>query len=97
MKILSLNVEYLTLSVDVIMVIKTNLTFDEIEKNWIVKAWDRDEAANFALLSTDLHAVVEKLFSRTLWHPTSRMRLIQYLFHTYGIDEVEKAIKQRQR
>lgn len=95
-KILSLNVEYLTLSVDVIMVIKTNLTFDEVEENWILKAWDRDEASNFALLSTDLHAVVEKLFSRTLWHPTSRMRLIQYLFHTYGIDEVAKAIKTRQ-
>jgi hypothetical protein len=95
-KVLSLNVEYLTLSVDVIMVIKTNLTFDEIQGNWMLKVWNRDEAANFALLSTDLHAIVEKLFSRTLWHPTSRMRLIQYLFHTYGIDEVEKAIKKRQ-
>lgn len=95
-KILSLNVEFLTLSVDVIVVIHINLMGEEIGANWKLRAWHGDEAANFALLSTDLHAVVEKLFSRTLWHPTSRMRLIQYLFHTYGIDEVEKAIKQRQ-
>jgi hypothetical protein len=39
--------------------------------------------------------VVEKLTSKTLWHPTSRMRLIQFLFHTYGIDPVAKAIKAR--
>jgi transcriptional regulator with XRE-family HTH domain len=37
--------------------------------------------------------VVDNLFSKTLWHPTARMRLIQFLFHTYGVDEVAKAIK----
>ncbi|HVB21142.1 MAG TPA: helix-turn-helix domain-containing protein [Ktedonobacteraceae bacterium] len=95
-KALSLNVEYLTLSVDVITVIKVNLKAEEIRQAWLLKASRKEEAFRFALLSTDLHAVVEKLFSRTLWHPTSRMRLIQYLFHTYGIDEVAKAIKARQ-
>jgi transcriptional regulator with XRE-family HTH domain len=94
-RMLSLNVEYLTLSVDVIMVIKIRLTAEEIKQSWLVKAWDMDEASNFTALSTDLHAVVDKLFSRTLWHPTSRMRLVQFLFHTYGIDEVAKAIKNR--
>ncbi len=94
-KILSLNVEYLTLSVDVIAVIKISLTAEEIRRNWILEAWDRDEASKFALLSTELPVVVNKLFSRTLWHPTSRMRLIQFLFHTYGIDEVAKAIQER--
>ena len=95
-KVLSLNVEYLTLSVDAIVVIKVDLTDEDIKQKWLLKARHKAEASNFDVLSTDLHAVVEKLFSRTLWHPTSRMRLIQYLFHTYGIDEVEKAIKQRQ-
>ncbi|HLJ35009.1 MAG TPA: helix-turn-helix domain-containing protein [Ktedonobacteraceae bacterium] len=95
-KILSLNIEYLTLSVDVITLIKVNLEAEEIRQGWLLKASRKEEAFKFALLSTDLHAVVEKLFSRTLWHPTSRMRLIQYLFHTYGIDEVAKAIKMRQ-
>jgi hypothetical protein len=31
-----------------------------------------------------------------LWHPTSRMRLIQFLFHTYGVKEVAKAIQHRE-
>ncbi len=92
-KILSLNVEYLTLSVDVITLIKLRLTAEEIRQGWLLKAWDRDEASKFALISTELGDVVHKLFSRTLWHPTARMRLVQFLFHTYGIDEVAKAIK----
>jgi len=45
------------------------------------------------LLPADLTAVVNKLFSRTLWHPTSRMRLVQFLFHTYGVDKVAAEIK----
>ena len=94
-KVLSLNTEYLTLSVDVITVIKLSLTAEEIRESWLLKAWDRDEASKFALLPTDLPEVVNKLFSRTLWHPTARMRLIQFLFHRYGVDEVAAAIKEK--
>ncbi|HLL78874.1 MAG TPA: helix-turn-helix transcriptional regulator [Ktedonobacteraceae bacterium] len=94
-KVLSLNVEYLTLSVDVITVIRVNLTAEEIKQNWLLRAWHRDEASRFDALPTDLSLVVDKLFSKTLWHPTARMRLIQFLFHTYGIDEVAKAIKEK--
>jgi hypothetical protein len=96
-KILSLNVEYLTLSVDVIILINVKLNSEEIRQRWIIEAQDRDEASRFASISTDLHEVVDKLFSKTLWHPTSRMRLIQFLFHTYGVKEVAKAIESRQR
>ncbi len=96
-KILSLNVEYLTLSVDVIILIKVKLNAEEIKQRWMVEAWDKDEASRLASISTDLHEVVNKLFSKTLWHPTSRMRLIQFLFHTYGVKEVAKAIENRQR
>ena len=92
-KVLSLNVEYLTLSVDPITLIRLNLEADEIKHNWLLRARHRDEASKFALLSADLASVIDKLFSRTLWHPTARMRLIQFLFHTYGIDEVAAAIK----
>lgn len=92
-KVLSLNVEYLTLSVDVITAIKLNLEAEEIRQGWLLQAPHREEASRFALVSTDLTSVVDKLHSRTLWHPTSRMRLIQFLFHTYGIDPVAKAIK----
>jgi hypothetical protein len=95
-KVLSLNVEYLTLSMDVIMAIKLRLTGEQIRESWIVEAWDRDEASKFALLSAHLPTVVEKLFSRTLWHPTARMRLIQFLFHTYGVKAVASALKARQ-
>jgi hypothetical protein len=65
------------------------------EQSWLLKAWDRDEASKFALLSTDLPDVVNKLFSRTLWHPTARMRLIQFLVHRYEVDEVAAAIKEK--
>ena len=92
-KVLSLNVEYLTLSVDVITVIRIDLTAEEIKQNWLLRAWHRDEASWFASLSTEPSAVVDKLFNKTLWHPTARMRLIQFLFHTYGVDEVAAAIK----
>lgn len=94
-KVLSLNVEYLTLSLDVFTVIRLGLSAEEIRQRWLLKAWNRDEASRFALLTADLHAVVDRLFSRTMWHPTSRMRLIQFLFHTYGIDETARAIKER--
>jgi transcriptional regulator with XRE-family HTH domain len=94
---LSLNVEYLTLSMDAITVIKLRLSGEEIRENWVVEAWDRDEASKFALLPAHLPTVVEKLFSRTLWHPTARMRLIQFLFHTYGVKAVASAIKAKQQ
>ena len=95
-RILSLNVEYLTLSTDILTVIKLNLTGEEIRQSWLLKAWDRDEASKFALLPADLTSVTSRLFNKTLWHPTARMRLIQYLFHTYGVDDVAKAIKAKQ-
>lgn len=94
-KVLSLSIEYLTLSVDAITVIKLGLTAEEIRQSWLLKAWDRDEASKLGLLPADLTTVVNKLFNRTLWHPTSRMRLIQFLFHTYGVDEVAKAIREK--
>jgi hypothetical protein len=92
-KVLSLNVEYLTLSMDVITLMKLRVTGEELRQNWIVEAWDRDEASRFTLLPADLSTVVEKLFSKTLWHPTARMRLIQFLFHTYGVKAVAAALK----
>lgn len=95
-KVISLNVEYLTLSMDVITVMKLHLTGEEIRQSWLVEAWDRDEASKFALLPAHLTAVAEKLFSRTLWHPTARMRLVQFLFQTYGVKEVASALKAKQ-
>ncbi len=92
-KALSLNVEYLTFSIDVITVIELEMSADEIKQSWMLRARHREEASKFALLSTELPVVVDRLFMRTLWHPTSRMRLIQLLFHIYGIDEVARAIK----
>jgi len=43
--------------------------------------------------NTGLEGVVDKLFSKTLWTQTARMRLIQFLFHIYGADKVAEAIK----
>lgn len=94
-KVLSLNVEYLTLSMDPITVIKLNTSSEEIRQNWLLRAKHREEASRLALLSIELSSVVERLMSKTLWHPTSRMRLLQFLFHTYGIEQVSKAIKAR--
>ncbi len=82
---------------DVITAIQLGVTGEEVRRSWIVEAWDRDEASKFALLPAHLPAVVEKLFSRTLWHPTARMRLIQFLFHTYGVREVASALQAKQQ
>jgi hypothetical protein len=96
-KVLSLNVEYLTLSVDVITLIQVDLEAEEIKQNWLLQARHRDEASKFGLISTNLTDVVDTLFSKKVWHPSARMRLIQFLFHTYGIDEVTKAIKEKRK
>ena len=95
-KVLSLSTEYLTLSVDVITAIQLSLTAEEIRQSWLLKAWDRDEASKLGLLPADLTTVVNKLFSRTLWHPTSKMRLIQFLFHIYGVDKVAAEIQAKE-
>jgi hypothetical protein len=97
LKVLSLNVEYLTLSVDAIVLIKLDLDADEIKQNWILRAAHRDEASRLTAIPTSLENIIDKLFDKTQWHPTSRMRLIQFLFHTYGIDPVAKAVKARKR
>ena len=93
MKVLSLNVEYLTLSIDVITLIELEMDAEEVRQNWMLKARHREEASKIAFLSTELPDIVYRLFMKTLWHPTSRMRLIQLLFHIYGIDEVARSIK----
>jgi 8-oxo-dGTP pyrophosphatase MutT (NUDIX family) len=96
-KVLSLNIEYLTLSAGVVAIIHVDLPVQEIKTHWLVKAPDKNEASKLATVPIDLSPVVEKLFSsNVLWHPTSRMRLVQFLFHTYGVDEVAKAIKAKQ-
>jgi transcriptional regulator with XRE-family HTH domain len=96
-KVLSLNVEYLTLSVDAITLIKLNISSEEVKQNWLLRAAHREEASRFATVPTDLESVTDKILSRTQWHPTSRMRLLQFLFHTYGIDAVARAIKAKKR
>jgi len=93
-KILSLNVEYLTLSADIVVVIHVALSADEIKQSWLLKAWHRNEASRCHAISADLEIVRDKFFSRTLWHPTSRMRLLQFLFYTYGVDEVVRAFNE---
>lgn len=93
-KVLSLNVEYLILAAGVVAVINTHLTAQEIKSHWLVQAPDRNEASKLATVPLDLTSVVDKMFaSGILWHPTSRMRLIQLLLHTYGVNDVAKAIK----
>jgi DNA-binding XRE family transcriptional regulator len=94
-KILSLDIEYLILAVAVVAVINVNLTAEAVKTSWLLKAADKNEASKFAVLSTDLPTVVDALFSKKLWHPTARMRLIQYLFHRYSVDEVAYAIQAR--
>jgi hypothetical protein len=95
-KILSLNVEYLVLAVGAIALVRVDLTAEEVRAGWLTMARDADEASKFDMFPAEMEAVVEKLFSKVLWHPTARMRLIQFLFHTYGVREVAKAIQERQ-
>ncbi|MBA2680670.1 MAG: hypothetical protein H0U76_20030 [Ktedonobacteraceae bacterium] len=93
-KLLSLNVEYLILAVGVVAIIRTSLTASEVKAHWLTQAPDRNEASKLATVPADLSSVVEKLVSSdVLWHPTARMRLIQFLFHTYGVNAVTEAFK----
>ncbi len=95
-KILSLNVEYLILAIGVVAIIKTHLTAQEIKFRWLIQAPDRNEASKFATVSIDPVVILQKLFSSdVLWHPTARMRLIQFLFHTYGVKEISNMFKQK--
>jgi len=97
-KVLSLNVEYLILAIGVVVIIKTYLTAQEVKSHWLIQAPDRNEASKFATLSTNPSVVLQKLFSNdVLWHPTARMRLIQFLFHTYGVKEVAAMFKARKQ
>ncbi len=96
--VLSLNVEYLTLSIDVITVIKLKNTANEIRQKWLLGAWDKNEANKIAIIPASLESILEILFEPDrLWHPTSRMRLIQFLFHQYGIDAVTQSLQERER
>ena len=88
--------EFLTLSTDVITLVKLRLTGEQIRESWLIEAWDRDEASKFEVLPATLPTVVDKLLSRTLWHPTARMRLVQFLFHTYGVKQVATALQATQ-
>jgi hypothetical protein len=95
-KVLSLNVEYLILATAVVAIIRTHLTAQEVRSHWLIQAPDRNEASKLATVSTDPSVVLQKLFdSDTLWHPTARMRLVQFLFHTYGVREVASMLKVR--
>jgi hypothetical protein len=96
-KVLSLNVEYQTLSVDVITLIKLKLTAEEVKQSWLLRARDREEASRFATIPADLNSVLDVLMSERLWHPTSRMRLIQFLFQRYSVKEVVHTLQFDQR
>lgn len=93
-KILSLNVEYLILAIGVVAIIRTHLTAQEVKSHWLMQATDRNEASKFATISIDPSVVLQKLFDGDmLWHPTARMRLVQFLFHAYGVKEITAMLK----
>ncbi len=93
-KILSLNLEYLILAIGVVAVIRTHLSAQEVKSHWLIQAPDRNEASKFATISTDPSVLLQKVFSSdVLWHPTARMRLIQFLFHMYGVKEIVAMLK----
>jgi hypothetical protein len=64
-KALWLKVDYLTLSADVFLLIRLNLTVDESKQGWMVSAKHRDEASRVNSISTDLSEGVDRLFGRT--------------------------------
>jgi len=95
-KVLSLNVEYLILAIAAVAVIRTHLTVQELKSHWLLQAPDRNEASKFETVSVEPKAIIQKIFSKNvLWHPTARMRLIQFLLHEYGPKEVTALIAQQ--
>jgi transcriptional regulator with XRE-family HTH domain len=91
-RILSLNLEYWLLAVAVVAVIRLRVPADEVRRRWLLQAADRDEAAQLSTFTLTLGAALQELGSGRRWHPTARMRLLQMLFHVYGVDEVQRAL-----
>ncbi|WP_052890186.1 helix-turn-helix domain-containing protein [Thermogemmatispora carboxidivorans] len=96
-RILSLNLEYWLLAVAVVAVIRLRVPADEVRMRWLLQAADRDEAAQLSTFPPTLEAALRELASGRHWHPTARMRLLQVLFHLYGVDEVQRALADGQR
>lgn len=97
-KVLSLNIEYLILAVAVVAVVRVHLTAQELKSHWLIQAPDRNEASKLETVPMEPGAVIQKLFSGdVLWHPTARMRLIQYLFYEYGVKETTSMIAKQSR
>ncbi|WP_052890223.1 hypothetical protein [Thermogemmatispora carboxidivorans] len=55
-------------------------------------AADRGEAAQLSTFPLTLEAALRELASGRRWRSTARMRLLQVLFHLYGVDEVQRAL-----
>lgn len=93
-KILSLNTEGSNLALNVIGVANISLTSHELKERWLYKAIDKDEAKRFECISVDLKVISTELFSNKSWHPTSRMRLLQFLFYSYGVEDTTRTINE---
>jgi len=94
-RVLSFCVEYPTLSFDVLCVARVHATSDEIKNSWLLIAPDKHEARRLRAVPFQLDAMLQVLFEDKVWHPTSRMRLLQLLFHKYGPTTTISAITPR--
>lgn len=83
-KVLSINYEYETISADACCLIRLNASSNDVRNSWRF-ARDKDEAALIDFIPLELDRTVELLLTHRVWHPSSRMRLVQTLFHYYGI------------
>jgi hypothetical protein len=91
-RVLSFCIEYPTLSFDVLCMAQIHTTADNIIASWLLTAPDKFEANRLEALPLQFDALVRTFYEDRLWHPTSRMRLLQLMIHKYGFDTTLSAI-----
>ena len=95
-QILSFCIEYPTLSFDVICVARILSTAEEIKQSWLLDAPDKYEAKRIEFVPHQMDALLKVILEDRIWHPTSRMRIFQLLFHSYGFEATLSAYKSSQ-
>lgn len=91
-RILSFCVEYPTLSFDVICLVKAQNLIEDIRQSWRLTAPDKHELSQSQIVAVELKELVQVFLDKRQWHPSARMRILQILFGTFGVDATLSAI-----
>jgi glucose-1-phosphate thymidylyltransferase len=91
-RVLSLNFEYHSMAITLGCILRTDETCEQIRNSWQF-AKHKYEASKIDFIPFALGETTWSLFeAERLWHPSSRKRLIEALFHAFGVDKTLAAL-----